>query len=218
MAYKDLQDYMAAIEAMGQLKRISIEVDPQLEITEIADRVMRQPGGGPALLFEKVKGSRWPLLINAMGSEERMAMAFGAASLDAKAAEMEDLISWAWKQVKGFNIFSSIPGALPKLPVALSLLPKRVSKPKCQEVVADAEGFDSLPVLKCWPKDGGRFLTLPLVCTKDPETGVQNLGMYRMQVYDDRTAGMHWHLHKDGAHFFQKYKERGERMPVAVAL
>jgi 4-hydroxy-3-polyprenylbenzoate decarboxylase len=218
MAYKDLQDYMKAIEARGQLRRITVAVDPELEITEIADRVMRQPGGGPALLFEQVKGSRWPLLINAMGSEERMAMAFGAPSLDAKANEIQELISWAWQQVKGFNVFTSIPGAIPKLPMALSLLPRRVARPVCQQVIADREGFDSLPVLKCWPGDGGRFLTLPLVCTRDPETGVQNLGMYRMQVYDDRTAGMHWHLHKDGAQVFQKYRDRAERMPVAVAL
>ena len=216
MAYKDLQDFMRALEAKGELQRISVEVDPELEITEIADRIMRT--GGPALLFEKVKGSEYPLLINAMGSEARMAMALGAKSLDAKAKEIEDLISWAWKQVRGFNVFSSIPSALPKLPIALSLLPKRIGKPKCQEKIDDKAGFDSLPVLKCWPQDGGRFLTLPLVCTKDPETGAQNMGMYRMQVYDDRTAGMHWHLHKDGAHFFQKYQKRGERMPVAVAL
>jgi 4-hydroxy-3-polyprenylbenzoate decarboxylase len=220
MAYKDLQDYMAAIEAKGQLKRISVEVDPELEITEIADRVMRSERRGACPSVREGKRLQVAPADQRDGLRiQRMAMAFGAPSLDAKAAEIEDLISWAWKQVKGFNIFSSIPGALPKLPVALSLLPKRVSRPKCQEVVADTEGrLDSLPVLKCWPKDGGRFLTLPLVCTKDPETGVQNLGMYRMQVYDDRTAGMHWHLHKDGAHFFQKYKERGQRMPVAVAL
>jgi len=218
MAYKDVQDFMATLEARGELKRISIEVDPELEITEIADRVMRLPGGGPALLFEKVKGSDYPLLINAMGSESRMALAFGAKSLDEKAAEIEDLLAWAWKQLRGFNVFKAVPEALPKLPVALSLFPRRVTRPKCQEVKDDKAGFDSMPVLKCWPKDGGRFLTLPLVCTRDPETGVQNVGMYRMQVYDDRTAGMHWHLHKDGAHFFQKYKERSERMPVAVAL
>ena len=216
MAYRDLRDYMAAIEARGELRRVTVEVDPVLEITEIADRVMRD--GGPALLFERVKGSRWPLLINAMGTEQRMALALGADSLDAKAAEIEDLLSWLWKQARDFKLLSAVPEALPKLPLFMSLFPKRVNRPACQEVIADDEGFDGLPVLKCWPKDGGRFLTLPLVCTMDPETGSKNVGMYRMQVYDDRTAGMHWHLHKDGAHFFQKYKARGERMPVAVAL
>ncbi len=216
MAIDDLQAFIAELERRGELKRVRVEVDAELEITEIADRVMKV--GGPALLFERVKGSPYPLLINAMGSERRMAVAFGAESLDAKAAEVEELIAWAWKQVRGFNLFSAIPEALPKLPVALSLLPRKVRKALCQEVRSDEEGFGSLPVLKCWPKDGGRFFTLPLVCTRDPDTGAQNVGMYRMQVYDDRSAGMHWHLNKDGAHFFEKYKARGERMPVAVAL
>lgn len=209
---------MAALEERGELRRIGVEVDPELEITEIADRVMRMPGGGPALLFERVKGSTYPLLINAMGSEGRMALALGAESLDAKAAEIEELLSWAWGRLRDFSLLKAIPEALPRLPTALSLFPKRVARPPCQELRDDEAGFDSLPVLRCWPGDGGRFLTLPLVCTRDPETGAQNLGMYRMQVYDDRTAGMHWHLHKDGAHFFQRYRERGERMPVAVAL
>ena len=216
MAFDNLQDFVTALEAKGELRRIHAEVDPELEITEIADRVMRS--GGPALLFEKVKGSEWPLLINAMGSESRMAAALGAESLDAKAKEIEELLAWAWKQVRGFSLFSAIPSALPKLPIAKSLLPRKVSRPLCRQVIDDIAGFDSLPVLKCWPGDGGRFFTLPVVCTKDPDTGAQNWGMYRMQIYDDRTAGMHWHLHKDGAHFFEKYRARKERMPVVVTL
>jgi len=206
----------SGLEAAGELKRIKTEVDPILEITEIADRIMAS--GGPALLFEKVKGSPWPLIINAMGSERRMAMALGAESLDAKAAEIENLLAWVWSQARDFSLLSAIPQALPKLPIAKSLLPKKVAKPACRQVIDDKAGFDSLPVIKCWPQDGGRFLTLPVVCTKDLENGAQNWGMYRIQVYDDRTAGMHWHLHKDGAHFFQKYKARGERMPVVVTL
>jgi 4-hydroxy-3-polyprenylbenzoate decarboxylase len=219
MAYSDLQDFMAAIERRGELKRIPVEVDPELEITEIADRVMK--AGGPALLFEKVKGSAYPLLINAMGTESRMALAFGAESLDDKAAEMEGLFAWAWKELRGFSLKTAVPealSALGKLPVAYSLMPRRVARPLCREVIDEKAGFDSLPIIKCWPGDGGRFLTLPVVCTRDPENGAQNWGMYRMQVYDDRSSGMHWHIHKDGAHFFQKYRERGERMPVAVAL
>ncbi|MCX7026500.1 MAG: menaquinone biosynthesis decarboxylase [Spirochaetes bacterium] len=216
MAYSGLREFISRIEASGELKRVSVEVDPVLEITEIADRIMREEG--PALLFEKVKGSPWPLLINAMGSESRMAAALGAESLDAKAAQIEHLIAWVWSQLRDFSLLAAIPGALPKLLIAKSLLPKKVGRPLCRQVIDDKSGFDSLPVLKCWPKDGGRFFTLPVVCTKDPETGAQNWGMYRMQVYDDRTAGMHWHLHKDGAHFFEKYKARGERMPVAVTL
>jgi 4-hydroxy-3-polyprenylbenzoate decarboxylase len=216
MAYDDLQDFLSVLEKRGELRRIRVEVDPELEITEIASRVMK--AGGPALLFERVKGSAYPLVINAMGTESRMALALGAASLDEKAAEIEKLIGWAWEQVRDFSVLRTLPGAIMKLPLLRSLLPHRVSRPPCQEIVEDASGFSSLPVLKCWPRDGGRFLTLPVVCTRDPATGAQNMGMYRMQVYDDRTAGMHWHVHKDGAHFFQRYKERRERMPVAVAL
>jgi 4-hydroxy-3-polyprenylbenzoate decarboxylase len=216
MAYHHLQDFIHALEQAGELKRIVAPVDSRLEISAIAGRVMRE--GGPALLFEQVRGSPWPVAINLMGSEKRMAMALNAESLDAKAREIEDLLGWAWSVVRDFNVFKAIPEALPKLPAAISLIPQKKSHPLCQEVIDDDAGFDSLPVLTCWPEDGGPFLTLPLVCTEEPETGRRNMGMYRMQVYDNRTAGMHWHLHKDGAAFFQKYKERGERMPVAVAL
>lgn len=216
MAYRGLGDFVAAIEARGELRRIKVEVDPILEITEIADRVMRS--NGPALLFERVKGSSYPLLINAMGTEGRMALALGAKSLDEKGAEIESLITWVFQQAGEPSLLAAIPGAIPKLPAFLSVLPRHVARPACREVVSDTEGFSSLPVLQCWPGDGGRFLTLPLVCTRDPDSGTQNMGMYRMQVYDDRSSGMHWHLHKDGARVFDKYRAAGERMPVAVAL
>lgn len=219
MGYRDLQHFIAVLEEIGELKRITVEVDPELEITEIADRVMKQ--SGPALLFEQVRGSRYPLLINALGTERRMALALGTRSLDEKAQEIEELLSWVWGHTRNLNIFNLLkaaPQALPKLPVALSCIPKKIAHPKCQELIDDDSGFDSLPVLKCWPDDGGRFLTLPLVCTEDPETGAKNMGMYRMQVYDNRTAGMHWHLHKDGAAFFEKNRMLHQRMPVAVAL
>jgi 4-hydroxy-3-polyprenylbenzoate decarboxylase len=212
----DLQHFIALLEKDGELKRIAVEVDPELEITEIASRVMAEEG--PALLFENVKGSRYPLLINAFGSERRMALALGAQSLNAKAAEIENLIGWGWGALRDFKFLKTIPEALGKLPLALSLIPQNVHRPPCQEIIDDEAGFNSLPVLKCWPKDGGRFLTLPLVCTEDPDNGARNIGMYRMQVYDDRSAGMHWHLHKDGARFYERYRRRGERMPVAVAL
>lgn len=216
MAFANLRDFIGALEKAGELKRINAEVDPKLEISAIAGRVMAE--GGPALLFERVRGSAYPLAINLLGSEKRMAMALNAESLDAKAREIEGLISWAWSMARDFNLLKAIPQALPKLPAALSLIPRTVSRPACQEVIDDDAGFDSLPALTCWPEDGGPFLTLPLVCTEDTETGRRNMGMYRMQIYDSRAAGMHWHLHKDGAHFFQKYRARGERMPVAVAL
>ena len=216
MAYRGLQDFIASLEKAGELKRIKVPVDPRLEISAIADRVMRD--GGPALLFEQVRGSDFPLAINLLGSERRMAMALNAQSLDSKAKEIEDLISWGWSLARDFNVFKAIPGVVPHLPEALSLIPRMKTNPACQEVIDDNAGFDNLPVITCWPEDGGPFLTLPLVCTEDPSTATRNVGMYRMQVYDNRTAGMHWHLHKDGAHFFQKYKELGRRMPVAVAL
>jgi len=218
MAYRGLQDFIAALDRAGELKRIGAQVDPKLEISAIADKIMREPGGGSALLFENVKGSSYPLAINLMGSERRMAMALGAQTLDGKAREIEGLVTWGWSLMRDFNVFKAVPGALPKIPAAYSLIPRRKARGACQEVIDDAAGFDSLPVITCWPEDGGPFLTLPLVCTEDPETGKRNVGMYRMQVYDNKTAGMHWHLHKDGAHFFEKNKKRGERMPVAVAL
>jgi 4-hydroxy-3-polyprenylbenzoate decarboxylase len=216
MAYKNLQDFIAVLEKAGELKRVAAPVDPKLEISAIAGRVMSE--GGPALLFENVKGSAYPLAINLMGSEKRMALALNAKSLDAKALEIKELLAWAWSLARDFNPFKAIPEALPKVPTALSFIPRRKSGPLCQELIDDGAGFDSLPVLTCWPQDGGPFLTLPLVCTEDPENGRRNMGMYRMQIYDNRTAGMHWHLHKDGAHFFQKYREQGRPMPVAVAL
>ena len=215
MAYSGLQEFISFLELKGELVRISAEVDPILEITEIADRVMRR--GGPALLFEHVRGSRWPLLINAYGSEKRMAWSLGAESLDEKAGEIDSLIRWAWSQLRDFSLFTALPEALSRLPIARSLMPKKVGRAAVREV-EDEGGFDTLPILQCWPKDGGRFLTLPVVCTIDPETKSQNWGMYRMQIYDDRTAGMHWHIHKDAAHFFQKYRAQGRRMPVIVAL
>ena len=216
MAYRNLQDFIACLEKAGELKRISAPVNARLEISAIADRVMRE--GGPALLFEHVHGCAYPLAINLLGSERRMAMALNCESLDAKAKEIEKLISWGWSLARDFNVFRAIPGTLPRLPEAWSLIPRKKMNPPCREVIDDDSGFDSLPVLTCWPGDGGRFLTLPLVCTEEPAGGRRNMGMYRMQIYDNRTAGMHWHMHKDGAHFFQKYRERGERMPVAVAL
>lgn len=216
MAYRGLQDFIADLDRRGELRRITAEVDANLELAEIADRVML--AGGPALLFETVKGSDYPVLINALGSGPRMALALGAETLDQKASEIAELAAWALKQTKGFDPVSLVAGGLPRIPTLWSLFPRKVRNAPCQEVIEEDPKFSSLPVLKCWPGDGGPFLTLPLVCTRDPETGVQNLGMYRMQVYDDKTSGMHWHLHKDGAHFFQKYKKRGERMPVAVAL
>ncbi len=212
MAYKNLQDFIKTLESAGELKRISVEVDPYLEITEITDRVSKS--GGPALLFENVKGSEFPVLINAFGSYRRMAFALGSESIEAKAAEMTELMGWAFSQLRKLEPLSFFP----KLKWARLFLPHRVLKAACQEIVDHDPDLSKLPVLTCWPLDGGPFFTLPAVITRDPETGAQNMGMYRMQVYDKNTTGMHWHHHKDAAHYFQKYKTRSERMPVAVAL
>ncbi|MCL5935104.1 MAG: menaquinone biosynthesis decarboxylase [Firmicutes bacterium] len=222
MGYTDLQDFIRILEKKKLLKRIKVQVDPELEITEIADRVVK--AGGPALLFENVKGSEFPLLINTFGSYERMCLALEADQLDdigKNILEYLDVGSYA-------GLMDKIK-ALPKLSMLASIFPVKVSKAPCQEVVIKNPDLFKLPVLKCWPQDGGRFFTLPLVITKNPGTGVHNMGMYRMHLYDSRTTGMHWHLHKDGRSHYALYKKlnlksghsepaNSGRMPVAVAL
>ncbi|HCM27995.1 MAG: menaquinone biosynthesis decarboxylase [Treponema sp. GWB1_62_6] len=222
MAFKDLRAFVDALRERGELKEIDAEVDRDLEITEIADRVVK--AGGPALLFNKVKECRFPLLINAFAGYDRMAFALGEEGgrlgLDRIAGEIADLID-----VSSYVGFAGKLQAIPKLArlACVLPLPSPFGAP-CQEVVEDEVDLDAIPVLKCWPGDGGRFLTLPLVFTKEPDGGRQNVGMYRMQVYDKRTTGMHWHLHKDGRAIWEKWRERGSRtpgggrMPVSVAL
>ncbi|MGE4584887.1 MAG: menaquinone biosynthesis decarboxylase [Sphaerochaeta sp.] len=212
MAYKNLEAFIEALEAEGELVRIKTEVDPYLEITEITDRVSK--AGGPALLFEQVKGSAYPVLMNAMGSYKRMAMALGCKTLEEKKQEISDLISWAFSQTRALDI-TSIMG---KLSLVRSFFPRTVRRAACQEVIERDVDLFKLPILTCWPQDGGPFVTLPIVFTRDPETGAQNAGMYRMQRYDATSTGMHWHIHKDGSHFYAKYREKGQRMPVSVAL
>lgn len=213
MAYKDLQEFVEHLEARGELKRIKTEVDPELEITEITDRVSK--AYGPALLFEKVKGSDMPVLINAYGSKERMAMSLQVEELDDIAREIMDIM----------EIADNVPRSmldkvklLPKLAQLSSFMPRMVKNAPCQEVVDMSPSLFKLPVLKCWPEDAGRFITLPQVYTKNPETGKRNVGMYRLQVFDERTTGMHWHLHHDGAENYRKNRELGRTMEVAVAL
>jgi 4-hydroxy-3-polyprenylbenzoate decarboxylase len=210
LAYKDLQDFIRTLEEKGLLKRIKVEVDSELEITEITDRVVK--AGGPALLFEKVKGSRFPVLTNAFGSMERMCLALGVESLDDIANDIGKLLDMS-SYLGLMNKIKSVP----KLSRLLRVFPRKVEHAPCQEVVEEPD-LTALPVLKCWPGDGGPFFTLPLVITKDPETGLQNIGMYRLQVYDKNTTGMHWHLHKDGRRIYEKYKKMGGRMPVSVAV
>lgn len=213
MAYRDLREFISALEERGMLKRVRAEVDPVLEISEIVNRVAMRKG--PALLFENVKGSEFPVAANLFGSEARMKLALGVERLESIGEALSELL------------MPSIPSSLreklsslAKIKDALSFPPKLVKRAPCQEVVLEGEeaSLRRLPILKTWPLDGGRYITLPLVFTKDPNSGKRNLGMYRMQVYDARTTGMHWQVHKHGAEHFRRARERGERLEVAVAL
>lgn len=212
MPYKNLNEFAVSMEKIGELKRVSAEVDPFLEITEITDRVSKKIG--PALLFENVKGSDYPLLINAYGSYKRMEMALNCNSFDEIGSRIENLLK-----------ITPPAGILDKLKMLFTLkeiasyAPKKVSSAPCQETIYEnGKLLDLLPIQTCWPHDGGPFITLPLVVTKDPEKGNQNLGMYRMHKYTNDTAGMHWQYNKDGARHYEKYKKLGKRMEVAVAL
>jgi len=212
MAYKNLQDFIHALEAMGELKRINAEVSPELEITEIADRMSKT--NGPALLFESVKGSRFPLLINAFGSYRRMESALNCSSFDDIAKRITEYL-----HVKPPESFTDKIKMLFTLKEVADYLPKKVKKAPCQDTVYDSgKMLDRLPILTCWPHDGGPFITLPIVITKDPENGIQNIGMYRMHKYDNTSTGMHWQYNKDGTRHFDKFKNMGKRMEVAVAL
>jgi 4-hydroxy-3-polyprenylbenzoate decarboxylase len=214
MAYEDLREFIGKLEKEGELKRISAEVDPVLEITEITRRVTR--AGGPALLFERCKGSAHPLLINMLGSERRVNLALEVGSVEEVAARIRSFLDLRVPQ--GF--FEKLR-LLPKLEELGSFFPSTVKSGPCKEVIRREDlNLLEFPVQKCWPQDGGRFITWPLVFTKNPETGKRNAGVYRMQVYDRRTTGMHWQTQKDGAEHFRRARARDPqgRIPVAVAI
>ncbi|HZM03097.1 MAG TPA: menaquinone biosynthesis decarboxylase [Candidatus Saccharimonadales bacterium] len=217
MAYESFREFVGELEKAGELKRISQPIATELEITELADREMKSPRGGKALLIENptINGtaSPFPLVINAYGSEHRMAMSLGVESVDDAARELGALMKA--KPPASFGETIKLLG------VALDLRhakPKRVTKAACQEVVLNPPGLATLPILKCWPLDAGRFITLPCVVTQDPDTGERNVGMYRMQVFDGQTTGMHWQLHKVAARHGRRYYETGQRMPVSIFL
>src|SRR5215467_871168 len=214
LAYRDLREFIAKLEKEGELRRIAAEVDPVLEITEIADRITR--AGGPALLFEHPKGSRIPLLINMLGSDRRINLALEVANIDDVAARIRGFLDMQSPQ----GLFDKIK-MLPKLAELGSFFPKSVKAGPCKEVVR-AENFSlfEFPILKCWPQDAGRFITWPLVFTRNPETGKRNVGVYRMQVYDERTTGMHWQTQKHGAEHFRRARAANPdgRIDVAVAI
>ncbi len=213
MAYSSLREFVEFLEKKGELVRIKDEVDPILEITAIADKVSKSPQGGKALFFENPKGSAYPLLINGFGSYQRMSWALGVENLEEHADSIKELLEL--KPPKGFVEKLKF---LPKLADIAKFPPTEVSKGACQEVVENNPDLTALPVLKCWPDDGGRFITFPLVYTQDPETGLRNIGMYRMQVYDAKTTGMHWQVHHGGAGHHRKAEKMGKRLEVAVAL
>ena len=217
MAYKDLREFMEVLESRGLLKRVKTEVDPELEITEIVDRISKGPEDkNVAILFEKVKGSSMPVLINAFGSYERMSLALGVEKLDDIAEELREMLKLPYVSLQ--NKMSVIT-MIPMIKNAVNF-PKYVKTAPCQEVVeTENPNLDEIPILKCWPEDGGPFVTLPLVFTKNPKTGKRNVGMYRLQKYDSRTTGMHWHIHKNGAENYRDMEAAGgEKIECAVAI
>lgn len=211
MAFKDLREFISLLEKKGELVRIKEKVSYNLEISEITDRVSKM--GGPALLFENVENSQYPVVTNLFGSYKRMAWALGVDDIEEIPQRITKLLSQ--KPPEGFLDKIKM---LPQIFEFAKYFPKIVKSAPCQEVVEEEPDVTKIPALFCWPKDGGRFITLPLVFTKDPETGVRNCGMYRMHIYDAKTTGMHWHLHKDGSHHYIKAEKLGKRLEVAVAI
>ena len=211
MPYNSLSDFVQVLERAGELRRIAHPVKAELEITEIADRVMKK--GGPALLFENVVGKSMPLLINAFGSMKRMALALGVNDVEEIAAEIAKLI-----QTKPPKSFKDKFHLLAELVKIAGIPPKIVKDGPCREIVQREPDLNMLPVLTCWPSDAGPFITLPMVFSKDPAKGTRNVGLYRMQIFDQRTTGMHWHLHKVGARHYQRQKETAGKLELAVCL
>ncbi|HMK17860.1 MAG TPA: menaquinone biosynthesis decarboxylase [Chitinophagaceae bacterium] len=215
MAYRNQQQFIDTLEKEGELLRIKTFVDPKLEMAEITDRMSKQPAGGKALLFENT-GYDFPVLMNAYGSERRMCLALGVQRLDDVAKEIENLFKLLSAPKEG--ILDKLK-MLPKLSQFASWMPTvKSGRGECQEIVMRESDITKLPVITCWPKDGGPFVTLPVIHTKDPNTGIRNVGMYRMQVFEPTLTGMHWHKHKVSAKHFNEYKKLNKRMPVAVAL
>lgn len=213
MALQNLNDYLSLVGKKGLLRHIKVEVSPYLEITEIANRLVKSPGGSPALLFEKVRGCEFPLVINLFGSETLVKLALGITDYN----EIADRIASFLTPEIPRGMLEKLK-MLPKLAELAGIAPKYIKDAPCQEITMSPLSLSSLPILHCWPLDAGRFITLGLVITKDLELETRNVGMYRMQVLDDKRTAMHWQIHKGGTKHWRKYKEAGKRMPVAVAL
>jgi 4-hydroxy-3-polyprenylbenzoate decarboxylase len=211
--YSNLDDFLRDLEKRGWLARIAEPVSPHLEIAAVTDSACKLPGGGPALLFDRPTNFDMPVATNVFGSMERMCLALGVKTLDDLAGEINELMTP--------QLPAGIMDALKMLPMVSrlrDLMPKTVKDAPCQEIVQKGGTLDELPILTCWPEDGGPFITLPLVFTKDPETGVRNIGTYRLQIFDSRTTGMHWQRHKGGAQHHRVAERLGKRLDVAVAL
>jgi len=211
--YADLTDLLADLERRRLLARVAEPVSPDLEIAAVTDRACKSPKGGPALLFERPTGFDIPVASNVYGSYERMCLALGVQTLDDLATEIDELMTP--------QMPAGIMDAIKMLPMVgrlRDLMPKTVADAPCHEIVDRNGTLDALPILKCWPEDGGRYITFPLVFTKDPETAVRNIGTYRMQVFDGRSTGMHWQRHKGGAQHYRVAERLGRRLDVAVAL
>jgi 4-hydroxy-3-polyprenylbenzoate decarboxylase len=215
MAYRNLLDFITALEAAGELVRVKAIVSSDLEISEIASRIMKSPGGGKAILFENVDGFNMPVLINAVGSDKRMQMSLGVGSFDEMSHRIQKLLTT--------NLPVSLMEKLRKIPEMARiarLAPKEVKFGSCQEVVKIGEKVNlrQLPVLKCWPDDGGRYFTYAAAVTKDPDTGIRNVGMYRFMVIDENSTAVHWQIHRDAARHCEKYKKNNQLMPLALVL
>ena len=215
--YKNLSEFMAVLESAGEVKTIDTPVSHFLDISKYTDRESKSPGGGKALLFKNVEGADFAAATNLFGSNRRICLALGVEDLNQLGDRVREMIDMSPPE--------SFKDMLALLPTALSVtrfFPKksRAKTPACQQVVHTGDAVDlfSLPVLHCWPKDAGRFITLPLVITRSLISGKRNMGMYRLQVFDRNTTGMHWHVHKDGSHYYSEYCRAQKRMPVAVAI
>lgn len=219
MGFKDLRSFIDVLEKKGLLHKVKVEVDSILEISEITNRMCKSPGGGKAVFFEKVRGSKYPVVTNIFGSLERMCLALEIEKID----DIGERINGLLNQAPPKTLMEKL-SILPTLFDLTKCLPKRVKNATCQEVIIkENPDLSIFPVLKCWPGDGqpadeGRFITFPMVFTKNPESGRPNCGMYRIHIFDKNTTGMHWHIHKDGARHFDKYKALKMRMPAAVAI
>ncbi|HTQ63265.1 MAG TPA: menaquinone biosynthesis decarboxylase [Puia sp.] len=215
MAYRNQGDFIHALEKAGELVRIRTYVNPKLEMAEITDRMSKSGKGGKALLFENT-GYDFPVLMNAYGSEKRMCMALGVQHLDDVAKEIEGLFKLLSAPKESITDKLKL---LPRLSQFAGWMPKvKSGRGECQAIIMQTPDLTKLPIITCWPKDGGAFITLPIIHTKDPLTGIRNVGMYRMQLFSPTMTGMHWHKHKVSAKHFSVYKKLNQRMPVAVAL